>query len=376
MMPGRWSLRIGRLFGIDVAIDVSWLLIFALLTFSLSREFAGELGVGAASALVFAAVTTLLMYASVLAHEYGHALTARFFGIHTARIILHLFGGVAFLESEPRRPRDEFWITVAGPAVSFVLAALFGAAAWVLYLGDGPAHLHLIVQTVAIINLSLGIFNCLPGFPMDGGRVVRSAIWAATGNLVLATRIAALGGGVVGLLLMGLGGLGLLLAITTGDAGFAMGGMLQLLLGGFLINLAWSSARQTEIQHKLDALKVHRLMRPVSAVVPADLPVARVMEAYRGPNMPDQFPVVDGPRLLGNLSLGHINALPERQWEWVRARELARPYQLEHTLDLQTGALDALRLMHRLNRSCAPVFEGRRLVGYVFHRDIAEALGR
>lgn len=376
MMPGRWSLRIGRLFGIDVGIDVSWLLIFAVLTYSLSREFAGELGVGSASALVFAAVTTLLMYASVLAHEYGHALTARFFGIRTARIILHLFGGVAFLESEPRRPRDEFWITVAGPAVSFVLAALFGAVAWALYLGDAPGQVRLIVETVAFINLSLGIFNCLPGFPMDGGRVVRSALWAATGDLLLATRIAALGGGLVGLLMIGLGGLGVLAAMATGDASFALGGLLQLLLGGFLINLAWMSARQTEVQQKLDNLKVHRLMRPVSAVVPADLPVARVMEAYRGPNMPEHFPVVDGARLLGNLSLRHIDALPERQWEWVRARELARPYQLEHTLNLQTGALDALRLMQRLNRSCAPVFEGRRLVGFVFHRDIAEALGQ
>lgn len=376
MMPGRWSLKIGRLLGIDVAVDVSWLLIFAVLTYSISGEFQDQLGIAASSALGFAALTTLLMYASVLAHEYGHALTARFFGIRTARIILHVFGGVAFLEREPQRPRDEFWITVAGPAVSFVLAAFFWAATFLMEAKGAPGYLVLGAQTLALINTSLGVFNCLPGFPMDGGRVVRSAIWAATGDVLLATRIAAVGGGLVGLGLMGLGAVGVVLAFATGDGAFAFGGALQMMLGAFLINLAWMSARQTELHVKLDRLKVGALMRPVRAVVPADLLLARVVEDFNHPDMPDQFPVVDGTRLVGNLSMRDIAAIPERQWEWTRARELARPYRPEQTLRPQSGAVDALHLLRRLNRSCAPVFEGRRLLGYVFDRDIAAALGR
>ena len=376
MMPGRWSIRVGRLFGIDVGIDVSWLLIFAVMTYSISRDYQDQLDIGGGSALLFAAITTLMVYVSVLAHEYGHALTARVFGIHTARIILHLFGGVAFLEREPRRPRDEFWITVAGPAVSLVLAAAFGAATYALREANAAGTLILIVESLFFINLALGIFNCLPGFPMDGGRVVRSAIWALTGDYLTATRIAAAGGGLVGLGMIALGVVGIVLAFATGESGIAFAGVMQIMLGLFLMNLAWVSARQAEFGVKLDRLQVRTLMRPVRAVVPADLPIARVIEEFQHAEMPDQFPVVDGPRLVGNLSLADINAIPERQWEWIRARELARPYRLENTLAPQAGVMDALHLLRRMNRSCVPVFEGRRLLGYVFTRDIAAALGR
>jgi len=370
-MPGHFAIPLGKLLGIQVSIDFTWFLIFFLLLFNLQGFIAEELGLGSAAATLVSALLIILLFASVLAHEYGHALTARAFGIRTPKIVLHIFGGVAFLESEPRKPSHEFWITVAGPAVSLVLGVTFLTALFLFSITNVQMPvLSTICLYIGMMNMVLAIFNCLPGFPMDGGRIVRAAIWGITGNYLLATRIASAGGMAVGGLIA-MWGLGGSIGLIPAGAG---GGPMQLFLGLFLIFLAWQSARQAELSARLRNISVNDLVRPVNVVVPSDTLISDVLDRYMRPFGMDQLPVVDGPRLAGFISYEDIVQVPLRQWDWVRSAELVRPYSLEDTIDPNLGAMAALQRLMRNNRAFLPVFKGRRLMGFVFRNDLIHAL--
>lgn len=364
-MIGRFSIKLGRLFGIEVALDVTWFLIAMILVFNLSQVLGAAGDYTTAARIVWSAILVVMLFASVLAHEFGHALTARAFGIGTRRIVLHLFGGVALIESEPDRPRDEFWITAAGPAVSFLLAFAF-AGLWLAATTTGAATMVLeVLGYLAIMNGFLAVFNCLPGFPMDGGRVVRSAIWAATGDFLLSTRIAAWGGVVVGLSLSMLG----FLMLMNGA-----GGLLMILLGIFLVYLARSSARQAEFAAVFRGRTVRDFMRPVVAVVPADATLGEVAEAYFRRFDGAHFPVVDGDQLLGRITDEDLRRFEPRQWDWVAAREAMRPYDPASLLSPGMPALKALQHIAGTGARCEAVFEGRRLLGFVFATDLMRQL--
>jgi Zn-dependent protease len=364
-MPGRSALRIGRLFGIDLALDFNWFIVFFILVASLSRHFQSYLPTQG-GAVGLAVTLTLSLFASVLAHEYGHALTARRFGIRTNKIVLHLFGGVAYLESEARRPRDEFLIAVAGPAVSIALGIVLGG---VWYVTKEAPVAGMLFGYLAGMNLVLGIFNCVPGFPLDGGRVVRSAIWGLTGDYLKATRIAVWGGVAVGAVFVALGALELFLALL--GSGSLAGGVLRGLLGVFVIHLARLSLRQAEFIAAFRGLTVADLMQPIRAVVPAETLLSDVHARYFQVLRLDSVPVVDGPRLLGSIGRQDLEAVPPRQWDWMRAREIVRPYDRDSVLAPGVEALNALEKLANANRYSMPVFEGRRLLGTITQADLA-----
>jgi Zn-dependent protease/CBS domain-containing protein len=378
-MPGRFAINLGRFLGIKIAVDFTWFLVFFLILFPLSSHLSDILEIPRNIAVLVAAAVIILLFASVLAHEYGHALTARVYGIGTPKIVLHMFGGVAYLESEPKKPSEEFWITVAGPAVSFILGFLFLILFYLLSASgfNETTILGFVAMYLGIINLFLAIFNCLPGFPMDGGRIVRATLWAVTGNYLLSTRVAAGGGVVVGGLMM-LWGLGGILAAISGiQAPFLpVGNPMPFLLGIFLIYLAWQSAHHAELSARLREVCVRELVRPVSVVVPPDALVSDVLERYMRPFGMDQLPVVDGPRLLGSVTYDDIVQIPQRQWDWTRASEILQPYSTEGAIDPNLGAMAALQRLARMERPFLPVFMGRRLVGHVFRNDLLLALQR
>ena len=229
-MSGSW--RLGRLFGIPIEINASWLLVFALLVFLLARQFDDprlrwpELlrwGVAVSTAAAF--------FASVLAHELSHSLVARYKGIPVEGITLFIFGGVSRLGREPRGPSAEFQVAVVGPVCSLALAAGLGAAWYALGRGDSPLELGLLL--LAWGNLGLGLFNLLPGYPLDGGRVLRAGVWRLTGSYHRATQLAARCGQAVGLLML-LGGVPLALF------GSVFNGVWLSLVGGFLLSAATS----------------------------------------------------------------------------------------------------------------------------------------
>jgi len=200
------SIKIGRLFGIPIEINVSWLVIFALVTLSLSSTYYPSLPEAeGASTVVFVLlgmITSALFFASVVAHELCHSLVARAEGGGVSKITLFLFGGVAQMDEEPRTPGKEFFMAAAGPGMSLVLAALFFVGFSVAVVREMPWWIWSPLRYLAAINLALGLFNLLPGFPLDGGRVLRSILWAATGDLLKATRWASRSGQLIGWLMV------------------------------------------------------------------------------------------------------------------------------------------------------------------------------
>lgn len=233
------GLRIGRIFGIDIYLHSSWLIIAALVMWSLASAAlpADFPEVTAGARLIMAGAITLLFFLSLLAHELAHSVVAMARGIPVHRITFFLFGGMAQTSKESRSPGEEFFIAIAGPAASFLLAALFFM---VWYLGQGAEWSPLVVGSAAyigVLNLVLGVFNLLPGFPMDGGRVLRAIIWKITGSVTRATRLASVVGAGMAWLLMAYG----VLEMVTGDA---MGGVWLVFIGWFIRHAARASYQQ------------------------------------------------------------------------------------------------------------------------------------
>ena len=235
------SLRLCRIFGIPVEINVTWVIIFLLLTFLLVSRFdASSLRWTVAQQWLVAIVTVALFFLSVLAHELSHSLVALSRGIRVRSITLFIFGGVSHLEREPERPSEEFLVAVVGPLTSIALA---GAAAGILLgldSGNWPwpsryaSPVEMVVFLLAWGNLSVGIFNMIPGFPLDGGRVLRAAVWAGSGSFLTATRVAARCGQGVGLLMI-VGG------IVFAIKGNLVDGIWAVVIGAFLLSVATGS---------------------------------------------------------------------------------------------------------------------------------------
>jgi len=224
------SLRLGRVFGIPIEIDISWVLVFLLLTYLLAGQFDdARLRWPAAQRWTVAMITVVLFFLSVLAHELSHSVMALSKGIPVRGITLFIFGGVSRLDREPQRPITEFMIAVVGPLLSIVLAVIFGAVWFLLGRGDSPVEVVLLL--LVWTNLSLGVFNLVPGYPLDGGRLLRAGIWGITGNHRKATRIAAGMGQAVGVAMV-IGGVSLAVFLEPVD-GVWLG-----IVGMFLFSMA------------------------------------------------------------------------------------------------------------------------------------------
>ena len=230
------SLRLGRIFGIPVEVNISWALVFLLLTFVLAQQFGrADLDWPVAQRWLVAMALVVLFFMSVLAHEISHSVLARHEGIPVRGITLFIFGGVSRLGREPDRPFTEFAIAVVGPLTSLLLAAVFGGLWYVVR--DGNSTLEVVVLLLAWSNLSLGVFNILPGYPLDGGRVLRSLVWRITGSYRTATRVSTRSGQAIGGLMVVLG-MGLSFFVNAVD------GVWLALIGAFLFSVATAGYRQ------------------------------------------------------------------------------------------------------------------------------------
>ena len=236
------SLRLGRVFGIPVEINITWIVIFLALTYLLVNRFdASYLGWSVTRQWAVASVTVFLFFLSVLAHELSHSLVALNRGIRVRGITLFIFGGVSHLEREPDRPSEEFLISIVGPLTSLALAVVFGAVFFwgntgsLLWAPRNPSSLDMAVMLLAWWNLSVGIFNMLPGFPLDGGRVLRAAVWAGSGSHITATKVAARCGQGLGVLMV-IGGILYIVMLR-----HWVDGIWAMVIGSFLFSVATGS---------------------------------------------------------------------------------------------------------------------------------------
>ncbi len=368
-MRGPW--RIGRIMGIDISLDWSWFIILALLVYGLGfLQFPRELHprtffprVDAVS-IALAVLTTLLLFASVLAHELSHSWMAIQRGIPVTKITLFIFGGVAQIADEPDRPATEFLIAVMGPLMSVALAALFGASWLWLRILDGALAsrlplLPLIILTgmLAQSNGALALFNLAPGFPLDGGRVFRAILWAVFHDVRRATRWATRTGKAIALLLLAIGGW-MFLTEFNGN------GVWYILIGLFLWNAASEGYQQTVLREMLRGVRVDELMtRSVQSVSP-DISVDDFVSRYVIPLREQTFAVSDGVSLLGIVTTDHVQHIPRPQWSSRCVRDVMTPRAAVEPLDPQQTAAAALGRLSRTNAEELPVVDSGQVIGF------------
>jgi Zn-dependent protease len=299
-----------RLFGIDIRIDASWLVIALLIGWSLGADVFPGMAPGLAPRdyWAMATIATVGLFLSIIIHEMAHSLVARRFGVPIRAITLFIFGGVAELEEEPQTPLCEFLTSLAGPVASLILcgAGFGGKAAAEAWLGAGPVTA--ILWYLGLVNGIVALFNIVPAFPLDGGRVLRAALWAWRGDLLWATRVAAQGGVVFGFVLMTIG----LVNALSGDL---VGGAWRFLIGFFLRGIAVAAYQDLAARLMMSGTRVAAVMsRPVIAV-PAGYSVAALIDEFVYPCHHASFPVVQGARLVGYAGVDQAAALNRSEWE-------------------------------------------------------------
>lgn len=311
----RATFTLGRVAGIEIGIHYTWFIAFVLISWSLARGFYPHYSPGWAETTYWAAgvLSALMLFCSVLLHELAHSLVARAIGIRVKGITLFIFGGASNLEDEPNSPGNEFAVAIVGPVMSAGLALML----WLLYTAvsgsDGP--LQAILAYAALVNGLLAVFNLLPGFPLDGGRVVRSIVWARTGSLRKATRVAAIGGQIFGWTLIMFG-------VFQALAGALVGGMWFAFIGWFLKSAAESSRAELEIQEMFRDVKVSDLLEPEPVTVSPDMSVEQMVRDYVLGRGIRAMPVTEEGRLIGIVSLTDTKRVPRERWPYVQVAEV------------------------------------------------------
>lgn len=354
------AFRLGRLFGVEILAHWSWPLIVVLLTWSLQAGFlpAAYPEWTAPQRWSVALLTSLLLFGSVLAHELAHALVARRRGYRAERIVLYLFGGGTELTDEPRRPRDEFWIAAAGPLTS-VAAVAVCAGLWLLGRTLALQPLYPLAGYLAVMNALIASFNLLPGLPLDGGRMLRAALWGRHRTRLQATRTASIGGRIIAALLFGLG----ILRVLGGD----VGGLWFALIGWFLWDAAQTSYRRLLIESALGALPVSALTDRDVPRLPPDLSLRRFVDEYvLGRQVQAAFvaPTEDA-EVFGLITLSDLRRVPPEQWDEVAVYRAMTPRDRLVAATPDMRALAALETMAAHQVRQLPVFQGRTALGLV-----------
>lgn len=362
-------LKLFRIFGFQVNMDWSWLIVMALIVWSLAgtvfpAQFAG-LPIGIY--LLMGVAAALGMFASIVAHELAHALAARQFGLPMKGITLFLFGGVAEMTDEPPSPKAEFWIAIAGPLASVGAGAAFLATAALGGLWNWPATVPAVLGWIGVINLILAVFNLIPGFPMDGGRVLRAGLWAWKHNLNTATRIASRVGAGFGLVLIVFGILEVLLVNP-------IGGVWMIMIGMFIRRAAQQSYRQLLVKQVLRGQHVRAFMNDHPLTVSPQLDLEHLVSDHVYRHHHTMFPVVDDGRLVGRVTTRQLQQVPQALWREHDVAQVAEPATEDNTIRADEDAMVALNRMGRDENQRLMVVDGEKLVGIVSIRDLLKFL--
>lgn len=383
----RTDFTIGRLLGIRIKIDWSWLLIFILVAWNLSTLF-GEIHQTWSLTIRWgvALIGALLFFLSVLAHEMAHSLMAQRQGVPVRSITLFLFGGVSNIQREPPSPGAELLITIVGPITSIIigiLATTAGAAlaplGTELSLSDPTAMASQLspVATVLLwlgpINVFLGLFNLIPGFPLDGGRLLRSLLWEITNNLRRATRLAAwVGQGFAWLMIIA--GIAMVFGVSLPFFGSGLSGLWLVFIGWFLNGAARQSYRQVVVFDMLEDVPVDRLMRHNPLTVSATSSVADFVEEHLMETDQRAFPVTEGGELVGLVTLQDVRNSSRERWETTRVMDIMTPTAELLTLPPTEEADEALRKLQQQDVRQLPIVEDGQLIGLLRRRDILKFL--
>ncbi len=364
------TIRLGRVAGIRIGANWSLVAIFVLLVAGLAGNALPTRSPGSAAVVYLAAavVAALLFFASLLAHELAHALVARRAGVQVEGITLWLFGGVARLSGEARTPGSDFRIAAVGPLTSLLLGGAFALAAAGLTTFGGPPVAVATARWLAGINVVLALFNLLPGAPLDGGRILRAALWRRHGSQARATRTAARAGQVLGAVLIALGVLQFL-------AGASFGGLWLALIGWFLIGAARAEEQGMLVRQALAGVRVRDVMTPAPLTASGEVSVGRFLDQYVLANRFSTFPIV-GPRgaLEGLVTLQRLKAVPPERRDSTTVAEVACPRDELLTAAPDEPLADLLGRLVGCGDGRALVLDDGRLVGIVSPSDVARVV--
>lgn len=360
-------LRIFRISGISIKVDASWFVVAALVTFTLAEGLfpRDNPGLTRPAAWGMGVAAAIGLFGSIVLHELGHALMARHVGLRIRSITLFIFGGMAEMEDEPKSAGAEFVVAVAGPAVSLAIAGVSLLAG--LGFGTlGMEHAADVALYVFWANALLIAFNAIPAFPLDGGRVLRAALWGVTGDMVRATRVCSLLGQAFGWLLIAMG---IAIGLWTGSV---LAGLWTAVLGWFLRRAASLSWKQVLLRRALEGERVEDFMRRDPISVSPALSVAELVDDYVSRFHHTMFPVLQGERLVGCVTTQRLREIPREEWCRRSVASLLEAPSSENSISPQTAAIYALQRMSTRGRLM--VVEGDRLVGIVSMRDLLRLL--
>lgn len=361
------SFRVARLFGIDIEIHPSWFLILAFVAYTLSEGFFPD-GYEDWSTGVYWAVgitSALLLFLTVLIHELAHALVAKRRGLDVPRITLFIFGGVSHLGRQPSSAGEEFQIAAAGPATSLVIAIATGLGA-LLFRGANE-QAEAILFYLAFVNAALAVFNILPGFPLDGGRVLRSIAWKKTGSFRRATRVASGVGEIFGYGLLAVGFFLLL-------GGLLFDGLWLMFIGWFLLGAARGEAANLQLEGVLRGLTARDVMRADFPSVVPGAPLQTIVDDVMVGQGERAVMVANGGAVLGILTVTDVRAIPRDQWRATPAQAAMTPRDRIVTVIAATPAVEVLVLIGEKRLNQIPVLDDGRMIGMITRREILERL--
>lgn len=357
---------LGRFFGIPVKLHWSWFIVFILVTYALAEwYFPDEYGGwNTATYWGIGAATSILFFSSVLAHELAHSRVAQAAGIPVNAITLFIFGGVSQLAREPGKPRVEFRMAIAGPVTSIVVGGIF----WAVYFAtkDSVEPLSGLAFWLGYINLFLAAFNLIPGFPLDGGRVLRSIVWWRSGNLRRATWIAAIIGRGFGYLFI-FGGIFLIILSPRENL---YSGLWIAAIGWILENAAVSSYRQVALQDQLRGHKISEIMTRDCPVVSPELTVEALVNQYILTSGRRCFPVVEDGQGLGLVTMHNVKVVPREAWHKRTVREVMTPMDKLKRIGPDEDISAAMQLLTDEGVNQLPVVENNRIIGMVARENL------
>jgi Zn-dependent protease/CBS domain-containing protein len=381
------GIRIANLFGIKIRIDWSWLLILLLVVWNLSVAFSQiHPDWGLPLTITIALSAALLFFLSVLLHELAHSLVAKSQGIPVDSITLFLFGGVASIREEPKSPGNEFVMAILGPitslAIGFILLLLSGVGLNAQELIQQQpievlqqfSPLRTLGLWLGSVNVILGIFNMIPGFPLDGGRVLRSILWAVTRNLRKATRWASYVGQAIAWAMI-VGGIAMIFGLRIPVFGEGLvNGVWLILIGWFLNNAASSSYQQLMVRNILEDVPVRRMTQQNPPTVPGNITVDVLIDDYIMQTDDHAFPVMEGDRLIGIVCLDDVRGVPGELRSEKLVSEIMTPHSEIRSISPDDDAFEALMTISRNAIRQLVVMEGDQMFGLVRRRDIVRFL--
>lgn len=351
------SIRFGRILGIPLGVNYTWFIVFILITLSLSTQYLHlHPDWSYAEHLIFGIITSILFFGSVVLHELGHSVIALKYGIPVKAITLFIFGGVANIAKEPEKPMHEFNIAIAGPIVSALLGALFYGLKYIA--GDTYEGVSSLGDWLGRINLMLALFNLIPGFPLDGGRVFRAIVWKYTGSYKRATTIAASSGQFFAYVFIFFG-------VWQALTGNFFDGLWIGFIGWFLLSAAQSATLQLAFRYTLKGVTAAEIMTKDCLLVPGNITVADLIERHVFRTGARCSIVMDGERFRGLVTLHELKKVPKDAWAVTLLQSVMVATENLLSVTAQTPADKVLQLMNDQDVSQVPVLEDGRLLGVI-----------